>query len=312
MDLLVLAGPTAIGKTAIALELVRRLGWLEIVSADSMQVYKFMDIGTAKPTEEERGGIPYHLIDIVYPDDTYSAGRYSKDAKDVVEGIRAKGKIPMIVGGTGLYIRALVDGMFEMPPVPTSVRKRLFEEAEAFGLDFLYRKLRDLDPETARRIHPNDRVRIIRALEIAELTGSVPSALRTQWGKGSRFNALMICLWMEKDRLHKRIEDRVDKMIEAGFLDEVKGLLDMGYGEELVSMRSIGYRHMVRVIKGELELGEAVEIMKRDTKLLAKRQMTWFRGDKRYEFLHVGEDLEEVVRALADRITSRLDSEGGS
>lgn len=302
MDLIVLAGPTAVGKTSIALELVRRLGWLEIISADSMQVYKFMDIGTAKPTKEERGEIPYHLIDIVYPDDTYSAGRYFKDASEKVEEIKARGKIPLIVGGTGLYIRALIDGMFEMPSVSSSSRKKILEEAKVFGLDTLYRRLMELDPETARKIHPNDRFRIIRALEIVEETGSVPSALRKQWEKGSRYNALMICLWREKDELHRRIEERVEEMMKAGFLEEVRKLLDMGYGEDLVSMRSIGYRHMVKVVKGEWDLEKAVELMKRDTKLLAKRQMTWFRGDKRYEFIHVGRDSEEIVQMLVRRI----------
>lgn len=277
--LLVLAGPTASGKTGAAIALARELP-LEIVTADSMQVYRGMDIGTAKPARRERDEIPHHLLDIAEPDEGYSAGRFVEDAGRAIREIRARGRFPLLVGGTGLYIRALVRGLDPLPSDPR-VRERLARRWEDEGGRILCAELRRTDPAAAKRIHPADRLRVLRALEVAEITGAPSSARRTTWsaGGGGR-RVLFLALGAGREELYRRIDARVDGMFRSGLLDEVRGLLSRGYAPRLRSMQALGYRHALSHLLGGLPLERSVREMKRDTRRYAKRQLTWLAGEE--------------------------------
>ena len=275
----VVCGPTASGKTDGAIRLAATFG-AEIVSADSMQVYRYMDIGTAKPTAAERARVYHHLIDVVDPDEPFDAETYVKMARDSVADIRRRNLTPIVAGGTGLYLKAFVHGLFRLPPVDRRIRDRLASEAADRGTGPLYERLRRLDPETASRIHTNDRYRILRALEVLASSGQPISS----WHAAHRFadcpfEVLQIGLNIERQRLYERIDRRAEEMIAAGLADEVAGLLDNGYRPELKSMQSIGYRHMVDFLQGRTTHDEALRTMQRDTRRYAKRQMTWFRAD---------------------------------
>lgn len=276
---LVLIGPTAVGKTALSLALAERFS-CEIVGLDSMQIYQHMDIGTAKATPEERARVPHHLIDVVNPDEEYHVARYVADATEACRQIIARGNRPLLVGGTGLYLKGLLEGLFEIPPVPESVRatlrKRLLEEGRAV----LFAELSQCDPESATRIHPNDTHRLLRALEIFLATGQPWSEhLRKQKVQPALSNVLQLGLHCEREVLYERINLRVAQMVEEGLLGEVEKLLAMGYDPGLKSMQSIGYRHMVQFLKGEWDWDETLFLLARDTRRYAKRQMTWFGND---------------------------------
>ncbi len=275
--LLVLSGPTASGKTEAALALARRFP-LEIVNADSMQVYRGMDIGTAKPTGAERGDVPHHLIDVADPDEEYSAGRFVSEADAAIRGIVSRGRVPLLAGGTGMYIRALRKGLDPLPSDP-AVRAMLSRRWEAEGGAALHAELARLDPGSAAKIHPADRVRVIRALEIAAVSGRPPSALRVSWGGAGRYRVLFLALDPGREEMYARIDRRVDAMIRAGLVEEVRGLLSRGYGPELKSMGALGYRHMASHLLRGVPLEEAAAAMKRDTRGYAKRQMTWLLGE---------------------------------
>ena len=278
--IVVIAGPTASGKTSLAVELALSLG-AQIMNADSMQVYRYMDVGTAKPTLEERHGIPHHLIDVVDPDEDFNAARYRQIALPLAKGLCEK-RIPcFVVGGTGLYIRSLLGGLVELPPVNPVLRKRLHEECRVQGAPKLHRKLALLDPERAGSIHPNDGVRIIRALEIMEQTRcSSSDLLKKHQFKNQEFQALTLCLQMEKNQLYDRINKRTDKMMANGLIEETAHLIKKGYGPHLKPMTAIGYRHIVKYLQGEWPLERAKETLKRDTRRYSKRQMTWFKGEQ--------------------------------
>jgi len=276
---LILVGPTAIGKTALSLELARRFN-CEIVSVDSMQVYKYMDIGTAKVTSEERGGITHHLIDIVEPDEPYDAARFTEDALLAIRAIHKRGKIPLLTGGTGLYLRALVSGLFEGPPSDSEIRKKLKQRLKKEGNHALHEELVLYDCISANKIHQNDTQRLLRALEIYHSTGRPWSAyLDSEESSRQRIhfsNMLQIGLACDRSVLYDRINLRVEIMLGSGFEKEVRGLLDKGYGRDLKSMSSIGYRHMVKYIFGDYQYEEMKRLLARDTRRYAKRQLTWF------------------------------------
>lgn len=276
-EILVLTGPTATGKTKIGIELAQKLNG-EIISADSRQVYKLMDIGTAKPTPQERKEAVHHLLDVVFPDETYSAGRFAREAEIIIEQILNRQKLPIIVGGTGLYLKSLIYGIFESPRVKEEIRKELRQEAEHYGLQNIYERLADIDPLTAGRISPKDRVRIIRALEIYEVTGRPISELQTQWKKKQKkYEFKTYGIIMNRKKLYERINSRVDRMIEQGFLGEVKNLKQQGYSFELPALRTFGYLDFFNYLQGKVGLGEAIEKFKQGTRNFAKRQLTWFR-----------------------------------
>jgi len=277
---IIICGPTGIGKTSVGIHLAEKLGG-EIISADSMQIYRYMDVGTAKPTADEQNRISHHMIDIVDPDEDFDAVRFAEMARLKVMQLHQRGVTPLVVGGTGLYIKALLQGLFQSDPVDPEIRERLKKEAAEFGSSALYDRLKQVDPDTAGRLHPNDSYRITRALETIESTGRSISEHQQDHGfTDEPFHALKIGLQMDRQTLYERIDQRVDLMIEAGLVDEVKKLLAMGYSADLKSMQSIGYRHMAEFLAERLPWDEGVRILKRDTRRFAKRQFTWFGADQ--------------------------------
>jgi tRNA dimethylallyltransferase len=272
---IIITGPTAVGKSSLGHRLARILGG-EIINADSMQVYRYMDIGTAKPGPEERAEVPYHLIDIRDPNQLFQAADFRNLALKTIGTLADEGKPILVIGGTGLYLRVLQRGLFPCPASKPELRQQWAERAEGQGEHFLWSAVRERDPVAAARIHPRDRVRLIRALEVLELTGR-PWSEWQQWDRRPEDSGdfLWVGLRLERAALYGRINRRTDEMMERGFLEEVRGLLQKGYGPDLHPMKSLGYRHLARVVSGEWHLSQAVELLKRDTRRYAKRQMTW-------------------------------------
>jgi tRNA dimethylallyltransferase len=285
--LVVICGPTATGKSDTAVRVAEIMDG-EIVSADSMLVYRGMDIGTAKPTSSQMHGIRHHLIDIVEPDQEYNAALFQEQARAVIADILQRKKLPLLVGGTGLYIRAVIDDYdFGSACGSEYFRKELQSEAAEYGSAVLHKRLYEVDPGTASRLHQNDTRRIIRALEVYKLTGMPISSFHRidRYGK-PHYNLLMFGLILEREILYKKIEQRVENMIREGLVDEVKGLLYRGFSTGLSSMRGLGYKEIAGHLAGEISLEQAVEILKRNTRRFAKRQMTWFRRDERIRWLN--------------------------
>lgn len=302
-NLVVILGPTAVGKTALSLQLAKDFN-AEIISGDSMQVYRGMDIGTAKVSEEERTRIPHYLIDIHDPDHDFSVAEFQERATRLITDINQRGKLPMIVGGTGLYIESVTHRFrFAEAGQDESIRLKFQRFADEFGNEALLQKLADIDPETARRLHPNDRKRIIRALEIYHLTGE-PMSRFQQKEKISPYHLLMIGLTMEREQLYQRINQRVDQMIEEGLVEEVRRLLAEGYEPSLTSMQGLGYKELVPYITGEdPSLEHAVELIKKRTRNFAKRQLSWFRRMKEIHWFDLSQrenwqDVVENIRRL--------------
>jgi len=284
--LLVIVGPTAVGKTAVALCVAERLG-AEIVSADSMQVYRGMDIGTAKPTPEERARVPHHLIDMVEPDQEYSLAHYQRDATAAIAAIHARGRLPLLTGGTGLYVRAVVEGL-NLPPAPPdpALRRRLEDLAAAEGVGAVHAMLAQVDPEAAARIPPANLKRVIRALEVYYQTGTPISTLHALDRKRPRrYNILTFGLDLPRAELYRNIAERVTAQLQRGLVEEVRRLLQRGYGEHLVSMQGLGYRQIACYLQGRCSREEAVARLIRDTRRYAKRQYTWFRADPTVRWL---------------------------
>jgi len=277
--LIIISGPTCSGKSVLAVELAQLFGG-EIINADSMQVYRGMDIGTAKIPTSERKGIPHHLIDIVNPDQKFNAALFRLHALPIIKDLHVK-KIPIIVvGGTGLYVKGLLGGLFKCPPSKPELRQNLWEECEKRGPSFLYQRLSRLDRKAADSIHPMDKVRIIRALEVIHLTGCPFSELTRKHGfSDRRFLTLNLSLNVDRQILYNRIDRRAMSMIDSGLISEVKGLLKVGYSPELKPMQAIGYRHIAGYLKGRWNLDEVTRLIQRDTRRYAKRQLTWLRAD---------------------------------
>jgi tRNA dimethylallyltransferase len=284
----VISGPTASGKTSLGVDLALAFKG-EIISADSMQVYRGMDVGTAKPTPEERKGIPHYLLDVVDPDEEFNAATFRSMAIPRIEDIGSRGKSCLVVGGTGLYIKSLLDGLFQCPPADTELRESLRREWDSSGSEVLYERLVDLDPESARRIHRNDRARIIRALEVIHQTHRRLSDLTNAHAFGGRtLNVLKLCLNVERQKLYDRIDKRSLAMVENGLVEETESLLNRGYSPDLKPMKAIGYRHMVTYLNGDRSLDEAISELQKDTRRYAKRQLTWFRADPEVTWIEPG------------------------
>jgi len=294
--ILVILGPTASGKSTLAIELAKRFGG-EIVGSDSLQVHRYLDIGTAKPSKEVRALIPHHIIDIVDPDEEFNVGMYRKLAGEVILDLHRGGKRIILVGGTFLYVRALLYGLIEGIEANEDIRTHLRGLRKTYGTYYLHEKLKEIDPDSAKRIHPNDYVRIERALEAYYITGKRMSELQREHGFGKEeYRTLKIGLKCEsRETLGKRIEDRVDRMIEEGWVEEVKKLRAMGYGRDLKPMQAIGYREISRYLEGEILLEEAITLIKRSTKQYARRQLTWLKKDKEINWYRVPEDLDKVL-----------------
>ncbi len=288
-SLVIISGPTCVGKTDVAISLAGPLG-AEIISADAMQVYRYMNIGTAKPTEHQRDRVRHHLIDVVYPDEPFSAARFKTMAEVVISDLHQKGHPIFVVGGTGLYIKALTQGLFPAQEQVNTARKKLKKEAETLGLVAMYQRLQKVDPAAASRIHPNDSYRIIRALEVHQVTGQSISYHQGVHGfRDAPYTTVKIGLTRDRNILYDRINRRVDLMLTSGLLEEVKWLLDQGYPSTLKSMRSIGYRHMADYLEGRTPWDETVRLFKRDTRRYAKRQLTWLRADPGFMWVQPGQ-----------------------
>lgn len=295
--LVVILGPTAVGKSELALDVAAAIGGA-IVNADSQQVYRYLDIGTGKPTLAERQRAAYFLIDIVDPDEEFNAALYSRLAIQSIEQIRVGAKNAIVCGGTGLYLKALTQGLFDGPGQDAEIRRALEQRILVEGLAPLYRWLTEIDPSITATIHPNDRQRTLRALEVYQLTGKRLSDWQKDHGfRERRFEVLKIGLNRPRGELYDLINRRCERMAEQGLLEEVRGLVERGYGLALKSLRSIGYRQMGRVLEGRQALLDALEEMKRETRRLAKRQITWFRRDPDITWFHP-EQKSEVIEAV--------------
>ncbi|GAB7388364.1 tRNA (adenosine(37)-N6)-dimethylallyltransferase MiaA [Bacillaceae bacterium] len=297
--LLVIVGPTAVGKTALSLQIAQDFAG-EIISGDSMQVYRGMDIGTAKATKEERALVPHHLIDIKDPDEDFSVAEFQSLVRPLIREINERGHLPILVGGTGLYIQSVTHGYhFPEASQDEAFRREMHALAEREGNEALHNRLLAIDPETAARLHPNDRKRIIRALEIYHVTGKRMSELQKK-EREPRYDLLMIGLTMERQKLYERINERVEQMIDQGLIDEVKSLLARGYGPHLTSMQALGYKELIPYLEGRITKEEAIETIKKRTRNFAKRQLSWFRRLREIQWF----DLTET--ASRDKIRERI------
>jgi tRNA dimethylallyltransferase len=297
---IVLAGPTGVGKTALSFYVSQLLS-VEIISADSRQLFKRLDIGTAKPDKTLLKKIPHHFIDVLKPDEYYSAGQYGTDARLHIEKIFHRGKIPLIVGGSGLYIRAILDGFFNGGSVDTDYRRRLQGRLKAEGAEVLYEELKEIDFPIAKTIHPQNGKRIIRALEVYQNTGKPLSELqREKPAEAPKFTALKFGLTRERSALYQKINERVDHMFQEGLVEEVRQILARGYNKTLNSLNTVGYKEVIDFLEGEIDLETCVELVKRNTRRYAKRQLTWFRAEKNIHWLNLDEEvsLEEIAEKI--------------
>lgn len=296
--IIVIVGPTAVGKTYVSVELAKKMN-TEIISADSMQIYKGMDIGTAKVSNEEKQGIIHHMIDLINPDENYSVSDFKNDAENIIDKMLLNNNIPIIVGGSGLYVNSLIyDLDFGKAKSEDKLRDYYTYYYEEHGEDALYEKLKKIDPESAEKIHKNNVKRVIRALEVYDLTGKKFSELNTDIRKQSnKYECILVGLSMDRKILYERINQRVDKMIEDGLVDEVKTLIDKGYDKNLVSMQAIGYKEIIEYLVGNTTLEDAVHILKRNTRRFAKRQYTWFLKDNNVKWFEI-ENINEIDLTL--------------
>ena len=298
--LICIVGPTAVGKTETAIQLAQHLD-AEIVSLDSRQIYRGMDIGTAKPTPDQQQAVPHHLIDCVDVDQPFSVAEYQRLADTAIAEIQERGKRTMAVGGAGLYFRGIIDGLFDGPGADAEIRSKFQREADKHGNVALHERLRRCDPEAANRVHPNNLVRVIRALEVYELTGKPISAFQQQWETNEpRYPFRAFGLNMPREVLYRRIENRVDQMVEIGLIEEVKWLLDQGYPRNCIAMQSFGYKELIDYLDGMRTFDEAISLLKQNTRQFAKRQLTWFRNDPRIEWLDTSQfsSMEGIVDNL--------------
>lgn len=302
-EIIVICGPTAVGKTKYAIETALRVDG-EVVSCDSMQLYKYMDIGSAKPTAEERSLVKHYLVDEIEPTEAFSAARYQKLAKSAIEEIFAKGKTPVIAGGTGLYLNALLYDMdFSAPPGDAAFRDSLYKEAETYGPVWLHKKLEEADPEAAKRIHPNNIKKVVRAIEAASL-GEKVKDFASDLKPTSDYSARLIGLARDRQQLYDRINQRVDLLMEQGLCEEVRGLMERGLTERDISMKGIGYKEIIGYLEGHYSLDEAVSLVKKNTRHYAKRQLTWFKRYKDMQWFNISEYdsdercLEEIFKWL--------------
>ena len=302
---IILTGPTSVGKTALSIALAKAVNG-EIISADSMQVYKHMDIGTAKITPEEMEGVPHYLISEFEPEEEFNVVKFQRYAKEYINRIHEKGKVPILVGGTGFYIQAvLYDIDFTENETDTAYRNELEQLAAEKGSEYLHEQLRKTDPASAEAIHPNNTKRIIRALEYARLTGEQISVHNeAQRDKASPYQYCYFVLTKDRNKLYDTINQRVELMMEKGLLKEVEALKEQGYTRELVSMQGLGYKELLAYLEGECTLEEAVTLLKRDTRHYAKRQLTWFKRER--EVIWVDKDIfgseDEIRHYLLDKL----------
>ena len=305
-NIIVIVGPTGSGKTKLSLMLAELLN-SEIISADSRQIFKFLDIGTAKPTKEELKRVKHHLIDKINPDQDYNASKFAADAEQIIKEIFEQKKIPIVVGGSGLYIKALIDGIAESADTNSELREELLTLRKKKGNEYLYNELKKVDDVSAEKMLPQNWKRVIRALEVYKLTGK-PIWMHYQNQQIERkFSFKQIGLNWKREELYNNIENRVDKMIEDGFIDEVKSILNMGYSRNLNALNTVGYKEIIEYLDNKISLERAIELIKRNTRRYAKRQMTWFNADKRIEWYNINneDDFKNLAEKIAKEINER-------
>lgn len=306
-SVIVIMGPTASGKTKLSVELAKQING-EVVSADSMQIYKYMDIGTAKPDEEERQGIRHYLVDEVAPDEEFSVARFKELAVKYIDNILEMGKMPIVSGGTGLYIDSLIYNIeFGDTICDWDLRERLKQEALEKGNEYLHNKLREIDNEAAEKIHMNNVKRVIRAIEVYTYTQKPISLHQEESRKNPpKYNFIVFGLTMDREKLYDRINQRVDLMMEKGLVEEVKKLIEMGYDKSTIAMQGLGYKEILSYLRGEITLDEAVYVLKRDTRHYAKRQLTWFKRMKDVTWINMDEflSLDEIIKNMKDVIAT--------
>lgn len=314
--LIILTGPTAVGKTSLSIELAKALSG-EIISADSMQVYRHMDVGSAKVTTEEMQGVPHHLIDVLDPEEEFNVTRFQSMAKKAMEGIYARGHVPIVVGGTGFYIQALLyDIDFRENEDSPAIRRELERLGEEKGSEYLHDMLREVDPESAELIHANNRKRVIRAIEYYRMTGQkISEHNQEEHEKESPYQFFYYVLTCDRKLLYERINMRVDLMLEQGLVDEVKKLREMGCRRGMVSMQGLGYKEILDYLDGACTLEEAVSVLKRDTRHFAKRQITWFKRERDVRWLELeqfGGDRNKVLEHILAEVTAELNRPGST
>jgi tRNA dimethylallyltransferase len=304
-SLLAIVGPTASGKTALSILLAKKMRG-EIISADSRQIYRDLDIGTAKPTREELTQAVHHFIDVFNPDQEYNAGEYGPQARATIQNLLKEGKQPILVGGSGLYVRAVIDGFFDGPGKNSEVREQLEREAKTLGPENLYMRLSKIDPVSAARMDATKVRRVIRALEVYLLTGRPMSDLHSTQEKRIPFKTVQFGLAWDRKDLYRRIERRVDEMMENGLLDEVQRLIKKGYSREVNALNTVGYKEAFDFLEGKSSKEEMVRLIKQNTRHFAKRQLTWFRADKRITWMEVREETD--WNALAEIISMQFNT----
>ncbi|MBN2372816.1 tRNA (adenosine(37)-N6)-dimethylallyltransferase MiaA [bacterium] len=279
VPVLIIAGPTSAGKSRLAMKMAQK--WdTGIISADSRQIYRYMDIGTGKPTMEDQAIVSHHMIGIIDPDKSYSAGEYGREAGAIIERILKQGRIPIIAGGTGLYIRAATSGLTPSPPCDPIIKAGLLKQVEEKGINALHNELLKIDPPSAQRLHPNDRQRILRAMEVFIATGRRLSEYHKNGQNGFKYHTVFLFINRPRQTLYNMIEERVDKMFKEGLIQETESLIQKGYTTNHPGMQSLGYVHICEYLQGKIPLAEAKRLMKRDTRRYAKRQITWFKREK--------------------------------
>ncbi len=301
---IVIAGPTCSGKTEVAISLAKKING-EIISADSRQVFKHLTIGTAKPSKEQLQKVNHHFIDELEPDVEFNASKFEVEAIETIQKIFGKGKTPIVVGGSGLYIRALVDGIMNTVETDFDYRKELYEKREKFGNEFIYEQLKKVDPKSADEMLPQNWKRVIRALEVFHLTGEPIWKHQNEFERNLDFKFVQFGLNWERETLYKNIDARVARMIEQGLENEVKEILAMGFSKELYSLNTVGYKEIISFLNDEISLERAVELIKRNTRRYAKKQFTWFRRDERINWLNMDENSnpENVAEEIARQIS---------
>jgi len=297
--ILVIVGPTGSGKTSLALTIAKRTP-AEILSADSRQVYRYLTIGTAKPSAAELKEAKHYFIDEILPDQHFSAGEFGVEGRKIIGDIVKRKKLPIVVGGTGLYVRSLVDGLFAGPGRKEDLRDDLEARLESEGAEVLLEELRRVDPEAAARMLPSNQRRIIRALEVYYATGKPISQHHDEHKKKKIFNPVFVGLHWERKRLYERIDSRVEKMLAAGFVDEVKNLLSRGYDDRLKSLQTVGYKEVFAFLREEIAIDRMAELMKQNTRRFAKRQLTWFRKDERIRWFDI--EKEDEIPQIAEEV----------
>jgi len=291
---LVISGPTGVGKTDLSIEVAEKIGG-EIICADSVQIYKFLDIGTGKPSREWRERIPHYMVDILDPKEEYNAFSFAQASRRIIQDIYQRGKIPLLVGGCGFYIKAVMENILSGPGGSLLLREKLRKECEEKGVEFLYAKLREIDPARAREVHPHDKFRVIRGLEVFYLTGKPFSLWKKERKEEEKYSSLFLALIRERKELYLRIEERVERMWEEGWVGEVRRLLEAGYPEDSPGLRSLGYREIVEFIKGKRSEEETKEEIKKKTKNYARRQIIWLRKENPV-WIKLEEERERVFR----------------